>query len=125
MTHLFTVTNNPACVSWCTTEHGPLDSTVNDGVFTCSRTFVANEWCRVELRREVKSGIAAEPTVFVQVTREELRSEDASRFGQAIESAAELLAMDRWSTRGLGTPGRSRPISKTILIERDRVENDD
>lgn len=120
MTLLFAVTNNPACVSWCTVEHGPLDFTLDDGAFSCRRVFVDNDWFHVALTRNfVPAHPGAAGTVLIQVHKDELPADQAARLADALASAAEMLALDRWDTHGVGTPGIARPVTKTVLIELD------
>jgi hypothetical protein len=120
MSHLFAVTNNPSCVSWCTVEHGPLDFTLDNGAFSCRRDFVDNDWFNVALTRDVEPGRPRPTgTVRVQVFKDDLPADQAARLADALASAADMLALDRWDTHGMGTPGIAPPVSKRILIERD------
>lgn len=118
MSHLFAVNPNPSCISWCTVDHGPLDSTLGDRAFSCRRVFVDNDWFHVSLCREIEFGIPVSVgVVHLQVLRDDLPAEQAARLADALGSAAEMLAMDRWDTHGVGTPSLAQPVSKTVTVE--------
>ncbi len=120
MSHLFTVTDNPSCASWCTVDHGLLDFTLNEEDFVCRRVFDDNDWFHVALTQNVGAGQPrATGTVLVQVHKEDLPADQAARLADVLAGAAEMLAMDRWDTHGIGTPGIPQPVSQQILIERD------
>ncbi|MDR7086848.1 hypothetical protein J2X11_001687 [Aeromicrobium panaciterrae] len=120
MTQLFAVTNNPSCLSWCTVEHDPLDSTLNAEVFSCRRVFVDNDWFYVALTQDAEAGHPhTTGTVRVQVFKDNFPADQAARLADILAGAAEMLALDRWDTHGIGTPGIERPVSTRILIERD------
>lgn len=124
MAHLFAVTDNPTCVGWCTVEHDPLEFTLKADVFSCRRVFVDNDWFYVALTQDVEAGQPrATGTVCVQVFKDDLPADQAARLADVLAGAAEMLALDRWDTHGIGTPGIARPVSTRILIERDLDTN--
>lgn len=59
---------------------------------------------------------------WTRILQDRLSPERAARLGEALASAAELLALDRWSSHGIGTPGQERPVSKRVVIQRDLDE---